>query len=430
MESKFLHELSNRGMIKDITPHTKSHFNDDKQVAGYIGFDPTAPSLHVGNLVAIMMLKHFQLAGHKPLVLLGGFTGSIGDPAGKKNERKLLSNIEVNANLQSLRLQFGKFLDFDCGSNSAEFVDNKDWLSELSIEAFLRDVGKHISVNYMLAKDSVKSRLDGGISYTEFTYQLFQAYDFYHLYENRNCPIQMGGSDQWGNITGGLELIRRKSGKDAFALTTNLLTKPDGGKFGKSEEGNIWLDPTLTTPYAFYQFWINVDDTQVGELFRIFTLFSIEEIDALEQQYRDNINGLKQILAKDLTVRVHGQEVFEQVCSASELLFGNKPTADFENTEESIITEILKDLPKASFSADDYNTYNIDAVIANVYDISKSEARRMTGSGAIRINNEKISDSTLPANTFSLLKNKYLLIRKGKKYGIAEYNNFHQHKKC
>lgn len=422
MKSKFLQELDWRGLIKDSTPFTLTHLNEDEMIAGYIGFDPTAASLHVGNLCAIMLLKHFQLSGHKPIVLLGGFTGGIGDPAGKSTERKLLSSGTVKNNLESLKMQFSKFLDFDCGINSAEFVDNNLWLGELSLSDFLREVGKYITVNYMIAKDSVKSRLEHGLSFTEFTYQLFQAYDFYWLYSHKNCKLQMGGSDQWGNITGGGELIRKKLGKDAFSLTTSLLTKTDGGKFGKSEEGNVWLDPTLTTPYKFYQFWLNVEDAQVGRLLRIFTLLSKDQIDELENRFSNDPNSMKRVLAEHITISVHSFNIFKQVEKASNLLFGNSTLTDFEQTDESILNDIFQGLNQAEFSRFDYETELTYNIISKTFEISKGEAKRLIAGNGISINKEKIASGGNLVNNFPLLKDKYLILQKGKTYSIAKFN--------
>lgn len=421
MKSKFIQELDWRGLLKDYTPHTKTHFTDNEMVGGYIGFDPTAPSLHVGNLCAIMLLKHLQLAGHKPIILLGGFTGGIGDPAGKSTERKLLSDEVVTSNLLSLKEQFAKFLDFDCGANSAEFVNNKDWLEQISVKEFLREVGRYVPVNSMLAKDSVKSRLDNGLSFTEFTYQLFQAYDFYWLYANKNCKLQMGGSDQWGNIIAGFELIRKKLGDDAFALTTGLLTKTDGGKFGKSEEGNIWLDPTLTTPYKFYQFWVNVDDAQIGKLLRIFTLLSKAEIESLEANFSNDPNSLKRILAEHVTKRVHSEEILQKVQRASKLLYNNSVLSDFEATDESILQDIFQGLQQKEFSLGEYDFEQIDNLIAQTLNTSKGDIRRLISGNGISINKQKIYSSTMLVNSFKLLKDKYLLIQKGKNYSIVKF---------
>lgn len=419
MKYNFLQELKWRGLIKDITPFTESNFESVDTIAGYIGFDPTAPSLHVGNLCAIMLLKHLQLSGHKPIVLLGGFTGRIGDPAGKVNERKILSEEIILHNIDYLRNQFSKFLDFSCGKNSAEIVDNIRWLSNLSLADFLKDVGRYFSVNYMIAKDSVKSRLENGLSFNEFVYQLFQAYDFYWLYNNKNCKLQMGGSDQWGNITGGVELLRRKDNKEGFAFTTPLLLKPDGGKFGKSEEGNIWLDANLTSPYKFYQFWLNVEDVQIGSLLRIFTFLSKEEIEQLEHENASNPNKLKRVLAKYLTTVVHSADISNQVEKASNLLFGNPSLADYEAIDETILHDLFHGLETYVFMKEEYNSSNVDYVVHKVFAVTKSESRRLINGNGITINTLKVSDYKQLTSEYFLVKGKYLIIKKGKTYGVA-----------
>ena len=320
----FVEELRWRGMIHDSMPGTEEMLAQGMATA-YVGIDPTADSLHIGHLVGIMMLKHFQIAGHRPLALVGGATGMIGDPSGKSEERNLLSEELLRHNQECIKKQLLNFLDFDSSkANAAEIVNNYDWMKGFSFLGFLRDVGKHLSVNYMMAKDSVQKRLETGISFTEFTYQLVQGYDFLHLYEHKNCRLQMGGSDQWGNITTGTELIRRKTGGEAFALTCPLITKADGGKFGKTEKGNIWLDPEKTSPYAFYQFWLNCSDEDTKKYIRIFTLFSREEVEAMEveQDAAPHLRILQKALAKDLTIRVHGLAEYDQAVEASEILFG------------------------------------------------------------------------------------------------------------
>lgn len=423
MKSKFLLELEWRGLIKDITPYTQSHFNENEIFAGYVGFDPTADSLHVGNLCAINLLRHLQLAGLKPLVLLGGFTGGIGDPAGKVSERKVLGGDIVAHNLNMLKLQFHKFLDFDCGDNSAEFVDNNMWLQRLSLSDFLLEAGRYFTVNYMTSKDSVKQRLKNGLSFTEFTYQLFQAYDFYWLYSNKNCKLQMGGSDQWGNITGGCELIKKRLRTEAFALTTDLLTKSDGGKFGKSEEGNIWLDPNLTSPYKFYQFWLNVEDSQVGKLLRIFTFLSREEIESLEKEHSDNPNALKRVLADTVTAQVHSPEVLFQVKRASNLLFGHSTIQDFEMTDDILLQDVFSSIPRINITNSEYKSANVEYAISKSFNISKSESRRLINGNGISINKEKIKEYDIPAYKYPLLKGKYLLIQKGKSFSIIEVSD-------
>lgn len=422
MQSSFIEELRWRGLLKDYTEHTVGHFPTDKMISGYIGFDPTAASLHIGNLCAIMLLKHLQLAGHKPIILLGGFTGSIGDPAGKSEERKLLTQDVVDSNLAGLRSQFAKFLDFDCGPNSAEIVNNKDWLNDLSLVEFLREVGKYIPVNTMLARDSVKNRVEHGLSYTEFTYQLFQAYDFYWLFKNKNCHLQMGGSDQWGNIVAGFELIRKKLGDDAFALTTGLLTKPDGGKFGKSENGNIWLDPSLTSPYSFYQFWLNVDDVQVINLLKIFTLLSEAEIKQMEEMYVGDPNSLKRILAEDLTRWVHSGHTLEQVKLASQLLFTESSIEQFEEIDETLLKDVMKEVPQKEFNLAEITNEPIESIIAQTLNTSKGDVRRLIAGNGISVNKIKIKSGSTPTSEFKRIKQKYILIQKGKKYSIAKVN--------
>jgi len=421
MKYNFLQELEWRGLIKNITPFTESNFESIDTFSGYVGFDPTAPSLHVGNLCAIMLLKHLQLSGRKPIVLLGGFTGRIGDPAGKVNERKILPEEIILHNINCLRNQFSKFLDFSCGKNSAEIVDNIGWLSNLSLADFLNEVGRYFSVNYMMAKDSVKSRLENGLSFNEFVYQLFQAYDFYWLYNNKNCKLQMGGSDQWGNITGGVELLRRKDNIESFALTTPLLLKSDGGKFGKSEEGNIWLDANLTGPYKFYQFWLNVDDVQIGSLLRIFTLLSKGEIEQLEHENVNNPNKLKRVLAKYLTTVVHSDDISNQVEKASNLLFGHSSLTDYETIDETILHDIFHGLPTFVFKKDEYKTSNIDYIVHKIFGITKGESRRLINGNGISINTVKVSDYKQNTAEFILIKEKYLIIKKGKTHGVAKF---------
>lgn len=423
MKIGFLQELGWRGLIKDVTEYTKSNLDQSDMFAGYIGFDPTAPSLHVGNLCAINLLKHLQLSGHKPIILVGGFTGGIGDPAGKANERKVLTDEVVNKNIESLRKQFAKFLDFSCCPNSAEIVNNDEWLRKLPLKDFFRDLGKCFSVNYMMAKDSVKTRLDNGISFTEFAYQLLQAYDFYWLFHNKNCKLQMGGSDQWGNITGGIDFIKRKDKKDCFALTTPLLLKSDGGKFGKSEEGNIWLDPNLTSPYKFYQFWLNVEDSHIGKLLRVFTLYSKDEIENMEADYKDNPNNLKRILAEYMTTLVHSKDIFHKVEKASRLFFSNSTIEDFQQTDENILQDIVQGIPQYEFTNEEYETSNIYYLIQKIFKITTSEARRLIKNNGISINKNKISHEQQSIAEFPLLKDKYLVIQKGKTYGLAKFMN-------
>jgi len=416
----FVEELHWRGMIHDIMPGTQEMLEQGMGTA-YVGIDPTADSLHIGHLVSIMMLKQFQLSGHKPLALVGGATGMIGDPSGKSEERNLLSEELLRHNQECIKKQLLKFLDFDCGPNSAEIVNNYDWMKEFSFLQFLRDVGKHITVNYMVAKDSVKKRMEGGngISFTEFTYQLVQGYDFLHLYQNKGCRLQMGGSDQWGNITTGTELIRRIGGGDAFALTCPLITKADGGKFGKTEKGNIWLDPERTSPYTFYQFWMNCSDEDSKKYIRIFTLFSKEEIESMEaeQEAAPHLRTLQKALAKQLTIRVHSEEDFNQCVEASEILFGKGTTETLHKMDERTLLNVFEGVPQCEVLLSDIeNGLNIVDLVAEKTDIfpSKGEARRMMKDGGLQLNKEKMKED-FTVSKGNLLNSKYLLVQKGKK---------------
>jgi tyrosyl-tRNA synthetase len=416
----FVEQLRWRGMIHDIMPGTLEMLDKEMGVA-YVGIDPTADSLHIGHLVSIMMLKHFQLSGHKPLALIGGATGMIGDPSGKSEERNLMSEESLRHNQECIQKQLVKFLDFNCGANSAEIVNNYDWMKEFSFLQFLRDVGKHITVNYMVAKDSVKKRMEGGngISFTEFTYQLVQGYDFLHLYQNKGCRLQMGGSDQWGNITTGTELIRRIGGGDAFALTCPLITKADGGKFGKTEKGNIWLDPERTSPYTFYQFWLNCSDEDSKKYIRIFTLFGKEEIEAMEveQDAAPHLRILQKALAKELTIRVHSEEDYNQSVEASEILFGKGTTETLRKMDERTLLNVFEGVPQCEVLLSDIeNGLNIVELVAEKTNIfpSKGEARRMLKDGGLQLNKEKMKEDYTVTKE-NLLNNKYLIIQKGKK---------------
>jgi len=387
--------------------------------AGYIGFDPTSDSLHIGNLATLMLLKHFQLAGHKPVVLVGGATGMVGDPSGKSQERNLLDVETLNFNLEGQKKQLVKFLDFDCGENSAIVVNNYDWFKEFNFLDFIRDVGKHITINYMMAKDSVKKRLETGLSFTEFTYQLVQGYDFYWLFQHKNCKLQMGGSDQWGNITTGTELIRRKAGGEAYALTTPLITKADGGKFGKSEQGNIWLDPEKTSPYAFYQFWLNTSDEDAANFIKKFTLSTEQEIQELLKQQAEapHLRELQKALAKDITIRVHSEEDYNTAIEASQILFGKGTTDSLKKLDERTLLSVFEGVPQC-----DVNKADVDSKIGiveflaentNIFE-SKGEARRMLKDNGVSINKEKVKDSYEISST-DLLNEKYILVQKGKK---------------
>jgi tyrosyl-tRNA synthetase len=405
-------------MIHDITPGTEEQIEKEMSVA-YVGFDPSSDSLHIGNLVSIMMLKHFQLTGNKPIVLIGGATGMIGDPSGKSEERNLLDEKVLRHNQECQKKQLLKFLDFDCGANSAELVNNYDWMKEFSFLGFLRDVGKHLTVNYMMAKDSVKSRLETGISFTEFSYQLVQGYDFLFLNENYNCKLQMGGSDQWGNITTGTELIRRKTGKEVYALTCPLVTKADGGKFGKTETGNVWLDPKKTSPYKFYQFWLNCSDEDAVKYIRLFTLLTKNEITELEEQHNEAPHSrvLQKALAKDITIRVHSEEDYNTALEASAILFGKGTTETLKNLSEDILLSVFEGVPQCEVSltevTEGINIVDFLADKTNIFN-SKGEARRMLKDGGVSINKEKVKDTFIITEK-DLLNNKYILVQRGKK---------------
>jgi len=415
----FVDELRWRGMIHDVTPGTAEQLEKEMTTA-YVGIDPTADSLHIGHLVSIMMLKHLQLAGHKPLALVGGATGMIGDPSGKSEERNLLSEDLLRHNQECIKVQLLKFLDFDESKpNHAEIVNNYDWMKEFSFLRFLREVGKHLTVNYMMAKDSVQKRLETGLSFTEFTYQLVQGYDFLHLYENKNCKIQMGGSDQWGNILTGTELIRRKAGGEAFAVTCPLITKSDGGKFGKTEKGNIWLDPEKTSPYAFYQFWLNCSDEDSKKYLRIFTLFNQKEIEALETEHEQapHLRALQKALAKDLTLRVHGQSEYDQAVEASEILFGKGTTATLRQLDEKTLLGVFEGVPQSEISrAELVAGIGMVDFLSEKTGIfpSKGEARRMLKDGGVQVNKEKAAEEMTVTSDY-LLNNNYILAQKGKK---------------
>ncbi|MDB2362248.1 tyrosine--tRNA ligase [Flavobacteriales bacterium] len=412
----FVEELKWRGMIHDIMPGTEEQLQKEVTTA-YIGFDPTADSLHIGSLVQIMILVHLQRCGHKPIALMGGATGMVGDPSGKSKERNMLSEDVLQHNLQSVQKQMERFLDFDCGETSAEIVNNYDWFKDFSFLDFIREAGKHISVNYMMAKDSVKSRLETGMSFTEFSYQLVQGYDFYWLYKNKNCKIQLGGSDQWGNITTGTEFIRRKDGGEVFAVTTPLIKKADGGKFGKTEEGNVWLDKRLTSPYRFYQFWLNSSDEDVKNYIRIFTLLTKEEIEKLEAQHEEvpHTRLLQKTLAEDITTRVHSKEDLEAAIKASNILFGKSTSEDLLSLDEETFLSVFEGVPQFSVGMADLEVDIFDFLAEKTQVFSsKGEARRMIQSNAVSINKEKItSDKALSDN--DLISNKYLLVQKGKK---------------
>ena len=415
----FIDELRWRGMIHDMTPGTEELLKE-KKVIGYIGFDPTAPSLTIGNLVQLMILRFFQKHGHTPVVLMGGATGRIGDPSGKDKERQLKSPEELDANLKRQTEQMKKLLDFENGENKALLLNNYDFYKDMNVLDFLRDVGKNITVNYMMSKDSVKNRLETGLSFTEFSYQLLQAYDFLYLYRHYDCVLQMGGSDQWGNITTGTEFIRRNiPGAKAYAVTTPLLTKSDGKKFGKSEEGNIWLDPEMTSPYKFYQFFINVDDAMTPKLMRYFSLKGKEEIESLESQLADNPREYKKILAEELTRRIHSDAAFQSVMKVSDILFNKKATAEQlkELTPDELET-IAREIPSFQVSAGEIgqgvDILNLISGLTSIVN-SKSEGRRAIKSNALSVNKQKIKDFDYRIMPEELLHGKYLMIENGKK---------------
>lgn len=405
-------------MIHDIMPGTEEELSKG-MTAAYIGFDPTADSLHIGSLVQIMTLVHLQQSGHKPVVLVGGATGMVGDPSGKSEERNLLSEDLLNHNLNCVKVQLSQFLDFENGENKAEMVNNYDWFKDFSFLDFIRDVGKHITVNYMLAKDSVKKRLETGLSFTEFTYQLVQGYDFLWLYENKKCKIQLGGSDQWGNIVTGTELIRRKTGGEAFAVTTPLIKKADGSKFGKTEGGNIWLDRDKTSPYKFYQYWLNASDEDAANYIRIFTLKTQEEIEQLELEHNQapHLRVLQKAIADDITVRVHSTEDLLMAQKASMLLFGKSTAEDLESLDEQTLLAVFEGVPQATVKhsqLDTSVTNFLSEETGGVVFPSKGEARKMIKGGGVSINKEKVNDPEAVV-THKLLNEKYLLAQKGKK---------------
>ena len=413
----FVEELKWRGLIHDITPSTEEYLLKNT-TSGYIGFDPTADSLHIGNLVQIMTLVHFQKCGHKPIILIGGATGMIGDPSGKSKERKFLDEKTLNNNQNKIRSQFEKFLDFT-GDNSASIVNNKTWFENFNLLDFLRKVGKHISVNYMMAKDSVKNRLETGISFTEFSYQLIQGYDFYWLWKNKDVKIQFGGSDQWGNILTGNELIRRIDGGESFALTTPLITKSDGGKFGKTEEGNVWLDETKTSPYKFYQFWINVSDEDAMTFIKIFTQKSNDEIKQLISSHKKepHLRILQNALAEEITETVHNEEKLNVAKSTSEVLFGKFKKEDFEKLDENVMESLSTAIPCVKIKRDnlskDFKTLLTESSNFEIFK-SKSELIRLIKNNGLSINKEKISDDNYDILN-NLKFNKYILLQKGKK---------------
>ncbi len=413
-------ELKWRGLVQDMIPGTEEQLCKEPTTA-YVGFDPTADSLHIGSLIPIIILVHLQKFGHKPVALVGGATGMVGDPSGKSEERNLLSTDVLNHNVEAVKKQLGKFIDFNSGkSNAAEMVNNYDWFKNISFLDFIRDTGKHISINYMMAKESVKKRLEGenGMSFTEFTYQLVQGYDFYWLFKNKNVILQFGGSDQWGNIVTGTELIRRKSGGEAFAFTCPLLTKSDGSKFGKSEKGNVWLDAEKTSPYTFYQFWLNTADADAERFLKIFTFLSEKEINNLVQQHTGNEHQrtLQKKLAEELTCFVHSKSDYEFAVKASSILFNNDTAQILKELNEEQLLQVMEGVPAIEIEKDKLNDIDIISLLSDSKIFaSKGEAKKMLLQGGVFINKEKITDSDEKINTSKLLNNKYLLIQKGKK---------------
>ena len=418
MSKNLIEELRWRGLIQDMMPGTEEQLAKEVTSA-YIGFDPTADSLHIGSLVPILLLVHLQKAGHKPYALVGGATGMVGDPSGKSAERNLLSEEALQTNVEGIRAQLMKFLDFTPGPTAAEMVNNFDWFREISFLDFIRDVGKHITVNYMMSKESVRKRIEGeaGISFTEFTYQLIQGYDFYWLYKNKNCKLQMGGSDQWGNITTGTELIRRKAGGEAFAFTCPLITKADGTKFGKSEGGNIWLDPTKTTPYQFYQFWLNAADADAENWIKIFTFLSKDEVDSLIEEHRQDASKriLQKRLARELTIFVHGETEYNKAIETTQKLFTQQNASADSLTAEDL--EGMEGIVKVSYSKTSLQSgVDVISLVAETGIFpSKGEARKMIQNGGLSINREKVTDQQLQINNSHLLHDKYLLVQRGKK---------------
>ena len=419
----FVEELKWRGMIQDIMPGTEEKLMEGP-VAAYVGIDPTADSLHIGHMVSIMILKHFQECGHKPIALVGGATGMIGDPSMKSQERNLLDEETLNHNVACIKKQLSKFLDFESGApNRAELVNNYDWMKDYSFLNFIRDIGKHITVNYMMAKDSVKMRLSSesreGMSFTEFSYQLLQGYDFLWLYENKGCRLQMGGSDQWGNITTGTELIRRTLGKtDAFALTCPLIRKADGKKFGKTEKGNIWLDPERTSPYEFYQFWLNVSDDDAERYIKIFTMLGKEEIEAAIAEHRADPGQrkLQKLLAKEITVMVHGEAEYENALSASRMLFGNSTSDELRKLDERTFLAVFSGVPTFDVPRSELPCGIIDFLsVKSAVFPSKGECRKMIQGGGVSINKDKISDIDCQISENDIIDGKYILAQKGKK---------------
>ena len=420
----FIEELTWRGMVHTMMPGTDEQLKKEMTTA-YLGIDPTADSLHIGHLCGVMMLRHFQRCGHKPLALIGGATGMIGDPSGKSAERNLLDEATLRHNQECIKKQLSKFLDFESDApNRAELVNNYDWTKDVTFLDFAREIGKHITVNYMMAKDSVQKRLNGeardGLSFTEFTYQLLQGFDFLTLYETKNCKLQLGGSDQWGNITTGAELIRRKNGGEVFALTCPLITKADGGKFGKTESGNVWLDPRYTSPYKFYQFWLNVSDADAEKYIKIFTSLPKEEIETLVAAHNENPGAreLQKRLAKEVTIMVHSEKDYEAAVEASSILFGNNTADALRRLDEKTLLDVFDGVPRFEISKAELEAgiplLELLAVKTAVFP-SKGEARKMVQQGGVSVNKEKVTDPAALIDASALIDDKYIHIQKGKK---------------
>ena len=435
----FIEELTWRGMIHTMMPGTEEQLNKEMTTA-YLGIDPTADSLHIGHLCGVMMLRHFQRCGHKPLALVGGATGMIGDPSGKSAERNLLDEATLRHNQEAIKAQLARFLDFESDApNRAELVNNYDWMKDFSFLDFAREIGKHITVNYMMAKESVQKRLNGeardGLSFTEFTYQLLQGYDFLHLYETKGCKLQLGGSDQWGNITTGGELIRRKLGGEVYALTCPLITKPDGGKFGKTESGNVWLDARYTSPYKFYQFWLNVGDAEAEKYLKIFTFLSKEEIEALAAEHAKDpgLRPLQKKLAEEVTVMVHGREAYDAAVSASKILFSNSAVDELHKLDEQTLLDIFEGVPMFEVDRADLEAgipaLDFLAEKTKVFP-SKGEARKMIQGNGVSINKEKLTDPAAVISTDRLLGGKYILAQKGKKKLLPHPRKRLRQRKC
>ena len=421
----FVEELKYRGMIQDMTPGTEEQLKKE-MTSAYLGIDPTADSLHIGHLVGVMMLRHFQRSGHKPIALIGGATGMIGDPSGKSQERVLIDEPKLRHNQECIKKQLEKFLDFNSNAeNAAELVNNYDWMKDFTFLDFIRNIGKLITVNYMMSKDSVKRRFTGengadGMSFTEFSYQLLQGYDFVYLNEHKNCKLQLGGADQWGNITTGTEMIRKISGNEAFALTCPLITKADGKKFGKTESGNVWLDRRYTSPYKFYQFWLNVSDEDAEKYIKIFTSLPHDEINALIQEQKEapHLRPLQKRLAKEITIMVHSQEDYDAAVEASNILFGNATSDSLKKLDEETFLSVFEGVPQFEVSRNDLSNgikaSDLLTTNTNIFN-SKGEMRKLVQGGGVSINKEKITDADIVINSQNLLNNKYILIQRGKK---------------